>query len=335
VVVLAALWPRPVPRYHDCAAVAPSIGGMTMAAAVRGRGANRPATIAMSNPMIGVMARAPCRFDSVEWSSTSVASPHWHHIRLGSELPAANTRPEEEARGSIPSTRRRRTEPMTEPPAPPITVLLVDDQRLVRTGFRSILGGEPDIEVVGEASDGVEAVQLVRATTPDVVLMDIRMPHLDGLEATRIILTEATSRVVILTTFDSDDYVYEALCAGASGFLLKDAPADQLLTAIRCAASGDALIDPTVTRRLITRLTRPALAADSSSAQLRDLTERELQVLRLIARGLSNAEIAADLVIEESTVKSHVGRILSKLGLRDRVQAVVLAYECGLVTAGS
>jgi DNA-binding NarL/FixJ family response regulator len=217
----------------------------------------------------------------------------------------------------------------------PISVLLVDDQRLVRTGFRSILSSEPDIEVVGEAGDGVEALQLVRAIAPDVVLMDIRMPHMDGLEATRIMLAESTSRVVILTTFDSDDYIYEALRAGASGFLLKDAPADQLLTAVRCAASGDALIDPTVTRRLITRLSRPQHAANASPTQLRDLTDRELQVLRLIAGGRSNAEIAADLVIEESTVKSHVGRILTKLNLRDRVQAVVLAYESGLVIAGS
>jgi DNA-binding NarL/FixJ family response regulator len=226
---------------------------------------------------------------------------------------------------------------MTQPHDPsnggsPITVLLVDDQRLVRTGFRSILRGEPDIEVVGEAGDGVEALQLVRAIAPDVVLMDIRMPHMDGLEATRIMLAESTSRVVILTTFDTDDYVYEALRAGASGFLLKDAPADQLLTAIRCAASGEALIDPAVTRRLITRLTRPVRQSEGPPAQLRDLTERELQVLRLVATGRSNAEIAAALVIEESTVKSHVGRILTKLDLRDRVQAVVLAYEVGLIT---
>ena len=224
---------------------------------------------------------------------------------------------------------------MTEQANSSITVLLVDDQRLVRTGFRSILGSEPDIEVIGEAGDGVEALQLVREIKPDVVLMDIRMPHMDGLEATRIMLAESTSRVVILTTFDSDDYVYEALRAGASGFLLKDAPADQLLTAIRCAASGDALIDPTVTRRLITRLTRPIRPTDNSAAQLRDLTDRELQVLRLIAEGRSNTEIATELVIEESTVKSHVGRILTKLNLRDRVQAVVLAYESGLVVAGS
>jgi DNA-binding NarL/FixJ family response regulator len=213
-----------------------------------------------------------------------------------------------------------------------ISVLIVDDQRLVRTGFRVILASEPDIDVVGEAADGVEALQLVRSSAPDVVLMDIRMPHLDGLEATRQVLAQSRSRVVILTTFDSDDYVYEALRAGASGFLLKDAPADQLLAAIRCAAVGDALIDPSVTRRLITRFARSLRPTDSSPAQLRQLTERELQVLRLIARGLSNTEIAADLVIEESTVKSHVGRILTKLNLRDRVQAVVLAYETGLVT---
>jgi DNA-binding NarL/FixJ family response regulator len=213
-----------------------------------------------------------------------------------------------------------------------ISVLIVDDQRLVRTGFRVILASEPDIDVVGEAADGVEALQLVRSSAPDVVLMDIRMPHLDGLEATRQVLAQSRSRVVILTTFDSDEYVYEALRAGASGFLLKDAPADQLLAAIRCAATGDALIDPSVTRRLITRFARSLRPTDTSPAQLRQLTERELQVLRLIARGLSNTEIAADLVIEESTVKSHIGRILTKLNLRDRVQAVVLAYETGLVT---
>jgi DNA-binding NarL/FixJ family response regulator len=213
-----------------------------------------------------------------------------------------------------------------------IAVLIADDQRLVRTGFRVILASEPDIDVVGEASDGVEAVQLVRELRPDVVLMDIRMPRLDGLEATRQLLVHSDTRVVILTTFDSDDYVYEALRAGASGFLLKDAPADQLLAAIRCAADGDALIDPSVTRRLIGRFARSLRPDDVAPTRLRQLTERELQVLRLIARGRSNSEIAADLVIEESTVKSHVGRILTKLDLRDRVQAVVLAYESGLVT---
>jgi DNA-binding NarL/FixJ family response regulator len=222
------------------------------------------------------------------------------------------------------------TEQEAEPTRPRITVLLVDDQRLVRTGFRSILAGELDMEVVGEAADGVEAVQLVRRLAPDVVLMDIRMPHMDGLEATRLLLAESASRVVILTTFDSDEYVYEALRAGASGFLLKDAPADHLVTAIRCAAAGDALIDPAVTRRLITRFARSLRPTDEAPVQLRDLTDREQQVLRLVARGLSNAEIAQELVVEESTVKSHVGRILTKLGLRDRVQAVVLAYETGL-----
>ena len=212
-----------------------------------------------------------------------------------------------------------------------IAVLIVDDQRLVRTGFRVILASEPDIDVVGEAADGIEAIQLVRETTPDVVLMDIRMPHLDGLQATRRILAESDCHVVILTTFDSDEYVYEALRAGVSGFILKDAPADQLLAAIRCAAEGNALIDPSVTRRLITRFTRSLRPEESAPSGLSVLTARELEVLRLIARGRSNSEIAAELVIEESTVKSHVGGILTKLGLRDRVQAVVLAYESGLV----
>jgi DNA-binding NarL/FixJ family response regulator len=224
---------------------------------------------------------------------------------------------------------------MTEwqhPQAPHISVLIVDDQRLVRTGFRALLAAEPDIEVVGEAADGVEALQFVRELAPDVVLMDIRMPHMDGLEATRIVLAESRSRVVMLTTFDSDDYVYEALRAGASGFLLKDAPADHLIAAVRCAAVGDALIDPSVTRRLITRIAQSLRPADVLPAQLNELTDRELQVLRLVARGLSNTEIAGELVIEESTVKSHVGRVLTKLNLRDRVQAVVLAYETGLVT---
>jgi DNA-binding NarL/FixJ family response regulator len=176
-------------------------------------------------------------------------------------------------------------------------------------------------------------VALARSRQPDVVLMDIRMPHLDGFEATRKVLAASASKVLILTTFDSDEYVYEALRAGASGFLLKDAPADQLITAVRCVAAGDALIDPSVTRRLIARFTRSVRPAAPPPESAAKLTAREIDVLRLIARGLPNAEIAAELVIEESTVKTHVGRVLTKLGLRDRVQAVVLAYETGLVTA--
>ena len=222
---------------------------------------------------------------------------------------------------------------MQPAPPDPISVLIADDQRLVRTGFRVILASEPGIEVVGEAADGIEAVELARARQPDVVLMDIRMPHLDGFEATRKVLFGTRSRVLILTTFDSDEYVYEALRAGASGFLLKDAPADQLITAVRCVAAGDALIDPSVTRRLIARFTRSVRPATPAPEIAAKLTAREMDVLRLIARGLSNTEIAAELVIEESTVKTHVGRVLTKLALRDRVQAVVLAYETGLVTA--
>jgi DNA-binding NarL/FixJ family response regulator len=222
---------------------------------------------------------------------------------------------------------------MQPAPAERVSVLIADDQRLVRTGFRVILASEPGIEVIGEAADGVEAVELARSLQPDVVLMDIRMPHLDGFEATRKILAASSGKVLILTTFDSDEYVYEALRAGASGFLLKDAPADQLITAVRCVAAGDALIDPSVTRRLIARFTRSVRPAAPPPEIAAKLTARETDVLRLIARGLSNTEIAAELVIEESTVKTHVGRVLTKLGLRDRVQAVVLAYETGLVTA--
>jgi DNA-binding NarL/FixJ family response regulator len=218
-------------------------------------------------------------------------------------------------------------------PADRISVLIADDQRLVRTGFRVILASEPDIDVVGEAANGVEAVEQARASQPDVVLMDIRMPQLDGFEATRKVLAAARSRVLILTTFDSDEYVYEALRAGASGFLLKDAPADQLITAVRCVAAGDALIDPSVTRRLIARFARSLRPQTRTPDALASLTARETDVLRLIARGLSNTEIAAELVIEASTVKTHVGRVLTKLALRDRVQAVVLAYETGLVIA--
>ncbi|HLQ55384.1 MAG TPA: response regulator transcription factor [Streptosporangiaceae bacterium] len=213
----------------------------------------------------------------------------------------------------------------------PISVVIADDQRLVRAGFRVILAGEPDIDVVGEAADGREAVELVRTLAPAVVLMDIRMPNMDGLTAARRILGHSASRVIILTTFDADEYVYESLKMGASGFLLKDAPPDQLVGAVRCVAAGEALIDPSITRRLIGRFARAVRPASFLPPQLKELTGRELDVLRLVARGLANAEIAAELVVEESTVKTHVSRILMKLGLRDRVQAVVLAYECGFV----
>jgi DNA-binding NarL/FixJ family response regulator len=216
--------------------------------------------------------------------------------------------------------------------AGPISVVIADDQRLVRAGFRVILAGEPAITVVGEAADGLEAVELTRSLAPAVVLMDIRMPHLDGLAAARQILASSRSRVLILTTFDADEYVYEALKMGASGFLLKDAPPDQLIAAVRCIAAGDALIDPSITRRLIGRFAHAVRPPSRQPAQLKDLTLRELDVLRLVARGLANAEIARELVVEESTVKTHVSRILLKLGLRDRVQAVVIAYESGYVT---
>jgi DNA-binding NarL/FixJ family response regulator len=203
---------------------------------------------------------------------------------------------------------------------PPITVLIADDQQMVRRGFRVILEAEPDISVVAEAGDGQQAIELVLRYSPAVALLDIRMPVLDGL------------RALILTTFDADEYVYEALRAGASGFLLKDAPADQLITAVRSLAAGDALIDPAITRRLISRFTLAARGPAGLPDELRELTARELEVLRLVARGLSNLEIARELVVEENTVKTHVSRILMKLGLRDRVQAVVLAYELGFVT---
>ncbi len=213
-----------------------------------------------------------------------------------------------------------------------IRVLIADDQELVRTGFRAILNSEPDIEVVGEAGDGRQAVENTQQLQPDVVLMDIRMPILDGLEATRRIVTASDSkpRVLILTTFDLDEYVYEALRSGASGFLLKDNPADQLITAIHVVACGEALLAPSVTRRLIAEFARHRQPTEKLE-QLASLSGRELEVLELVARGLSNAEIAGELYVAETTIRTHVGRILTKLGLRDRVQAVVLAYETGLI----
>jgi DNA-binding NarL/FixJ family response regulator len=217
------------------------------------------------------------------------------------------------------------------PDASPTSVLIADDQRLVRAGFRVILAGEPDIVVVGEAADGVQAIELARALAPDVVLMDIRMPTMDGLAAARQVISGTASRVLILTTFDADEYVYEALRMGASGFLLKDAPPDQLIGAVRSIAAGNALIDPVITRRMIARFAHAVRPPSAQPDQLRELTSRELDVLRLVARGLTNAEIADELVVEESTVKTHVSRILLKLGLRDRVQAVVIAYESGFV----
>jgi DNA-binding NarL/FixJ family response regulator len=216
-----------------------------------------------------------------------------------------------------------------------ITVVIADDQRLLRAGFAVILGSEEDIEVVGEASDGGEAVQLARRLSPSVVLMDVRMPNMDGLAATRVILRETSTRVLMLTTFDMDEYVFSAFQAGASGFLLKDAPSEQLVSAVRCVAVGDALLDPSITRRLITRFVAAGKAPQRDPEALSVLTPRERDVLRQVAQGLSNAEIAGRLVVEESTIKTHVGRILTKLGLRDRVQAVVYCYESGFVVPDS
>ena len=215
-----------------------------------------------------------------------------------------------------------------------IRVLLVDDQPLLRTGFRLILQTEPDLEVVGEAADGEVALAQVAALQPDVVLMDIRMPRMDGIEATRqLSRLEHPPSVLVLTTYDLDEHVVESLRAGASGFLLKDVPADELVQAVRVVHAGAAIVAPTVTRRLLDRFARHLPSADAPArAALPDLTEREHQVLLLVARGLSNAEIAAELVLSETTVKTHVSNLLAKLGLRDRVQAVVLAYERGLVT---
>lgn len=216
-----------------------------------------------------------------------------------------------------------------------IRVLLADDQAMVRAGFRLILAAEPDIAVAGEATDGVEAVAIARRLRPDVTLMDVRMPRLDGIAATRRLLADdpAPTRVVVLTTFDVDSYVYDALRAGASGFLLKNAPPEDLVQAIRVVAAGAALIDPAVTRRVIEEFARSP-SPGPVPAEVGGLTERELEVLHQVTRGLSNAEIAAALVVSEATVKTHVARLLGKLGLRDRVQAVVYAYEHGLVRPG-
>jgi DNA-binding NarL/FixJ family response regulator len=218
-----------------------------------------------------------------------------------------------------------------------IRVLLCDDQALVRSGFRMILEEREDIEVVGEAEDGLQALELVRWRRPDVILMDVRMPSLDGVEATRRLVAAGTeARIVILTTFDLDEYVYEALRAGASGFVLKDAQPAQLVEAIRVVARGEALLAPTVTRRLLDRFAHALPSASGEPPpELASLTERELEVLAMLASGLSNAELAERLFLSEATVKTHVSSILRKLGLRDRVQAVVLAYQAGLVRPSS
>ena len=219
-----------------------------------------------------------------------------------------------------------------------VRVLIADDQALVRTGFKMILAADEEIDVVGEASDGLEAVEMAKRLRPDVILMDIRMPGLDGLEATRRLVAESPSdhpvRVLVLTTFDLNEYVYEAVRAGASGFLLKDVPAEQLVAGVHVVARGDALLAPSVTRRLLEEFARTTPEAASPPPALDELTPRELEVLQLISRGMSNAEIAAELIVSETTVKTHVARVLMKLGLRDRIQAVVLAYETGLATPG-
>jgi DNA-binding NarL/FixJ family response regulator len=218
-----------------------------------------------------------------------------------------------------------------------IRVLLADDQALVRSGFRMILEARPEIEVVGEAEDGVEAMEATRRLLPDVILMDIRMPNVDGVEATRRLVARGTeSRILILTTFDLDEYVYEAIRAGASGFLLKDVRPQELVDAIHVVAKGDALLAPSITRRLLDRFAQQAPEDPAKPPpQLESLTERELEVLKLVAKGWSNAELAEKLFLSETTVKTHVSSVLRKLGLRDRVQAVVLAYEAGLVRPGT
>jgi DNA-binding NarL/FixJ family response regulator len=217
-----------------------------------------------------------------------------------------------------------------------IRVLIADDQALVRDGFGMILDAQEDIEVVGGAADGGEAIEQARALRPDVILMDIRMPGVDGIEATRRLCEGGADgpRVLMLTTFDQNEYVYEAMKAGASGFLLKDVRREELVGAVRTIAAGDAMLAPALTRRLIEDFVRRPLPGAAAPGALGDLTERELEVVRLVARGRSNAEIAGDLVVSEATVKTHVARILSKLGLRDRIQVVVLAYETGFVQPG-
>jgi DNA-binding NarL/FixJ family response regulator len=218
-----------------------------------------------------------------------------------------------------------------------ITCLIADDQAMVREGFGALLSAQEDLTVVGQAPDGAEAVRLAEELAPEVILMDVRMPAMDGLEATRRILqrrADGTPRILMLTTFDLDEYVYEALRAGASGFLLKDAPADELVHAVRVVAAGDALVAPTVLRRLIADFVREPRTGKTEPVALDVLTPREREVLTLVARGLSNAEISATLVVAPQTTKTHIGRILRKLHLRDRAQAVVAAYESGLITPG-
>jgi DNA-binding NarL/FixJ family response regulator len=219
-----------------------------------------------------------------------------------------------------------------------VRVVIADDQALVRAGFKMILEAEPEIDVVGEAEDGVEAVELIKRLKPDVALMDIRMPRLNGLEATREVVNGGggtPTRVLMLTTFDLNEYVYEALRAGASGFLLKDVPADQLVAGIQVVARGEALLAPSITRRLIEEFARNQPIERTPPKEIDELTAREMEVFKLIARGMSNAEVAAELIVSETTVKTHVARILMKLHLRDRVQAVVYAYESGLIQPGA
>jgi DNA-binding NarL/FixJ family response regulator len=260
---------------------------------------------------------------------------------LRADFPEIRSGDEQSARGSARLADQHEVADAHEA-APPdeagrLRVLIVDDQALVRTGFRMILDAEQDMEVVGEAANGKEALAEAARLRPDVVLMDVRMPELDGIEATRRLLADGgiDSKVVMLTTFDMDEYVYEALRAGASGFLLKDAPPEQLVAGIRAVCTGDALLAPSVTRRVIEEFVRrPPDGARTTPPEMEELTPRESEVLRLMARGLSNAEIAETLVVSETTVKTHVARVLMKMNLRDRVQAVVMAYESGLVQPG-